>query len=385
MADATDVLVSVLRNDAAPPLPRQDDLRSWEHLLVRARDEGLCGMLLRWLTDYGCGAPGDVLRQLTVEKDHVAATNRLLMRHIERLSGEFAREGVDLIVLKGGALVLDLYDDAGLRPMCDVDLLVRRDSAVGTDRLLRRLGYARGRGLVRDDFYPLYYYEAEYLWQGCGPVRLDVHVRPWRPMRYDGMVDDGLFWESPKRVGLGQSVVAIPRDEHMLVHLLCHAAFHGAERLLWLVDIHRLATERHEVIDWPAALHLLRDCRLAYAAGFALKRVEAVLGSCVPAGFRDGLKESAVSWKDRLALWQAPRDCHAPLMHTLVDVLCTDGWSRRLGYVSAVLLPNSTHMGDTYEARHPGWLLCAHARRALTGLGKLLRPAGLQKDAARIG
>ena len=67
------------------------------------------------------------------------------------------------------------------------------------------------------------------------------------------------MWESRRSVRLGGSSVAIPCRSDMLIHLMCHAAFHGGSRLLWLWDIHRLATRCMEEPDWDRVVRRRYD------------------------------------------------------------------------------------------------------------------------------
>ena len=48
----------------------------------------------------------------------------LLLRKLKDVLSSLADRGVEVIVLKGAALVTTLYPDLGLRPMRDIDLLI---------------------------------------------------------------------------------------------------------------------------------------------------------------------------------------------------------------------------------------------------------------------
>ncbi len=52
-----------------------------------------------------------------------------------------AQEGIQVILLKGAALAIELYGNAAFRPMVDLDLLVRPDELSPARRVLDRLGY----------------------------------------------------------------------------------------------------------------------------------------------------------------------------------------------------------------------------------------------------
>lgn len=379
MHDPRTTLISMLRGAGARAAPARGEARAWEHLLIHARDEGVCGLLIEAIRRDGVAVPPDVAAKLRAQVEHIAEANRSGLGHLMRVAGAFHEEGVNLMALKGAALVLGCYRDPGLRPMCDIDVLIRPEAADRADRLLERLGYRRGKHLVRKDFYPRFHYEAEYLGGMPEPVRFDVHVRPWRPLRYARLVPVDAFWKRASTAAALHTThtghnVTVPGDAEMFIHLLCHAAFHGATRLLWLLDVQRFAATRGRGLDWTRFVSLLRAWRLVHAARFALDRVESTLGRFVPDEVRDELAAERVSWRDRLALWQSPRDADSPWMHTLVDGVCTDGLAFRMGYLRAVLLPDASHLAEGYRSDHRGWVACAHARRASSAVRRLLWP-----------
>ena len=377
----SEILASLLSKPSRGVLPPLGDAKTWEHILTGAREQGLCGLLLEALGHRQADVPRSVIDGLATERARIASLNSHFLNGLERIAEAFERAGVDVMVLKGAALLLCLYDHPGLRPMCDVDLLIRPADADRAERLLGTLGYHRGRSLLSENFYPRYHYEAEYLGAGPHAIRLDVHVRPWRPLRYRQTVPEDAMWDGRRSVQVGGSRVSIPGPSDMLVHLMCHAAFHGGTRLLWLLDIHRFTGRCVDESDWDRAVRRLGAWKLGHAARFALDRVESVIGPCVPERARRALWSQRACWRDRLVLRQSPRDRASPWLATLVDVLCTPGWRLRIGYLRAVLFPDPAHLGERYSGRHPGWRWCARGTRAVSalvrGVGSVVRPANL--------
>ena len=97
----------------------------------------------------------------------LAMRNLRMMHTLEWIAAAFDRAGIPLMVLKGAALYLTLYERPDRRAMDDLDLLVK---PVDVDRavvLLEQLGYHRNEVQFREDFFPRYYYEIEYVSWGC--------------------------------------------------------------------------------------------------------------------------------------------------------------------------------------------------------------------------
>jgi hypothetical protein len=303
-----------------------------------------------------------------------SAFNVCAMHLLERVARRFAAAGVPLMVLKGAALHLTLYQKPEQRPMGDLDLLVRVEDAQRACALLAELGGQPGEPLVREDFFPRFYYEREYSIGEITPVKIDLHVRPFRPLRYARLVPDDALWRRARRVPIGGSAVHVPGVEEMLIHLVVHAAVHGSARKMWLRDIKRWADAHRGRLDWDRFCELVDGWRLGWPALQGLVAAARESGAICPAGVLERLRRSRVSWRDRLALWHAPRDTERPAVHVLVNAACTPGLWFTLNYLWAVLIPGAAHMRDWYGRRHVGWLLSAHVLRLIWPLVKYARP-----------
>jgi hypothetical protein len=333
-------------------------------MVERAREDGVAGLLWEGLCDSESGAPDDAMEVLHGEAGHVRAVNEDRLERLGRVLDGLRSMGVPVMTLKGAALARELYGDVGLRPMCDVDLLIRGCDAGRMDRAMDRLGYERGRVFLTRDFYPKYHYEADYgARDGLGP-RLDVHVRPWRPLRCAGTVPAAAMWEDCRETRIGGTTALAPGREDMLLHLACHTAFHGAGRLLWLAEMDRYVWRFGGELDWDKLVGRALRWSVGYAAWLALDRVERLFGGVAPAEVLGKLRRSG-RWRDRLTVWQAPRDRRHPVARTMVDMVVTPGLGFRLGYLKAVLLPEDGHLRPAGAREPGGGRSGALARRAL--------------------
>jgi len=297
---------------------------------------------------------------------HPARFRNLRMMHLlERIAGKFNELEIPVMALKGAALNLTVYDRPEQRPMADLDLMVRVEDLEGACASLEGLGGLRGQSPFRDDFFPRFHYELEYNVGTVYPVKVDLHVRPFRPLRYAQLVPPSAFWERAEAVTIGSASILIPFVEDMIIHLAVHAAVHGAPRRMWLEDI-KLWVEYHRTqINWTRFLSAVEAWRLALPVHNALNWVDDEFGSLFPQDVSARLERTSVNWRDRLALRQAPRDAGHPGSHIAVNALCTPGTRFALSYLLAVVFPDRVHMADWYCGRHRGWLLCAHIMRWL--------------------
>ena len=343
----------------------------WPPVVQQACNTWLGGLLLEAIERHRWPVPLPQMQQLRWQARQIHQNNLRMRRRLAPIVRAFRDRGVDTLLLKGAALNLTLYDHPGLRAMGDADVMVRPEHVPQAQAVLAELRCRKGRDQVREDFFPKYYYEIEYTTEQPWPLRIDLHARLLRPLRYVRTVPDAAIWHDAQPTRLEGSEVLIPSPENMLVHLASHAAGHGGRPLRWLYDIKRFIDLEQVSIDWDAVISRAHDWRLSLPVRVGLQRVEETFGPTIPSEAMEALHRARVSVADRLTLWHAPRDAKHPIGHVLVNLLCTPGLWYRAGYLAAVLVPGRRHMGSVYRRRHSGWLTCAHLHRWARAL---LRP-----------
>ncbi len=370
------ILRAGLLGEGPPPELAVD---RWHELSLEAVGQGLGGLFAKAASDLHVKLPAETATLLRAAGHQTAACNMHMESRLDVVARAFNDARLDLLAIKGVVLAKQAYKRRDLRPMVDVDLLLRYADAKAACRVFENIRCRRGEDLVRSDFFPRFYSEVEYFTDEPHPVKFDVHVRPFRPLRYATTVPDGAFWEDAERMGTGRGWVYVPSAERMLIHVLCHAACHGASRLLWLLDAKMLSVGATD-INWGLFLELVRRWRLGWPVLQAWSRAEELFGSVGPRRIRDELERGRTTWRDRLVVWQAPRDADHPASKVIVDILTGAGIRSRLYYLAAVAFPQRTHMSTVYAGRHRGWLAVAHlwrvVRLPLRWLGRLASAGG---------
>ncbi|MHC4217797.1 MAG: nucleotidyltransferase family protein [Planctomycetota bacterium] len=306
-----------------------------------------------------------------------ALRNIRMMHLLDRIACAFNEADVPLMALKGAALNLALYEGPDERPMTDLDLLVRPADVRIAQAAIEQAGCLRSDIVFREDFFPKYYYEIEYTAGTVDPVLIDLHVRPFRVLRYSRLVPDEALWEDAEAVNTGSATVLIPSADDMLIHLAGHSAIHANCRKLWLRDIARWVEVRGDEIDWDCFLAKVSDWHLARPVRSAMDAAEREVGEILPPHVRTQLAAMPDNWRDRLALWHAPRDGDHLTRSFMVNLLTTPGSRFKLGYVRDVLVPDREYM-DGWRSRNdcssPGW---SHVRRCVAPIVRRLpRPGG---------
>src|SRR5678810_1259298 len=85
--------------------------------------------------------PEPLITKLKDEYFYTWSQNKFCLRGIAGLIDEFNKAGIRNMLLKGSALAILYYEDVGLRPMKDIDLMVHPDQVERAMQLLRKLGW----------------------------------------------------------------------------------------------------------------------------------------------------------------------------------------------------------------------------------------------------
>jgi hypothetical protein len=303
------------------------------------------------------------MQQLRWQALQIRRNNQHLLQALGGIAGAFREARVPVLLLKGAGLNLTLYEKADTRPMSDLDVMVRPDDLSRATAALASMGMQPGPDFVHRDYFPRFHYAMEFRSPEPESVRVDLHVRPFRPLRYGQTVQPGVFWENARAVEVEGAPLHVPSDAEQFVHLATHSACHGHSRLIWLYDLCRLVDASGPNLDWDRIEHLARSLHLVLPVRQALAELEARWGPMAPDEIRNALEQEPVGWRDRLCLAQTPHDAARPIRHVTVNLICTGGVRFRLGYLRRLLLPDAAHMRQVYHRRHRGWILLAHLRR----------------------
>lgn len=351
------------------------ELADWHAFAQYAQRRGLAGLILQGINRHGLSISKEIRVALSASATRVAAENLHMLHETERIVRAFDDRGVPVMLLKGAALQLGVYPTTDLRPMSDIDLLVHEHDAGQALHILDELGCRRGFSLLRDDFFPKFHYEVEVIVPSVRPVRIDLHARPFRPLRFSRIIRDDAFWTGALHAPIGTTTALIPRPETNFIHLAAHAAFHGFSRLIWLYDIHRFVETSGAQMDWNLVAANCHEWRLTLPVRQAVKRVSDTLETFIPDYFFQKLLKQKVGLTDRWTLRQAPRDAASPISHVICNFFCTPGWRHRLSYLLALLTPDRAHLGEVYHGRHFGWPIVAHGCRMARAIGRVLSTA----------
>ena len=203
--------------------------------------------------------------------------NQIRFRDLEVTLGEFHKQELDVMLLKGTALAADHYQDIGVRPMEDADILVRTSAAREALELVGKAGWR-----------PEYWSTAvnvAYL-HGIGLVdtdgqRLDLHWHALEECCWPSA--DHEFWEHSVATTIGTTPVRTLSPAHLLLHVLVHGVrWNRVPSLRWVADCVTLINSPSGAIEWASLVHDSIARQVALSVYHGLEYLKQELEAPVP-------------------------------------------------------------------------------------------------------
>lgn len=269
----------------------------WAYVLRAADRQGITPLMHACLQSSGLPAPPTVIADLhaTYWQNHFR--NRALMAELARILHAAADAGVDAMPLKGAVLAPLYYPAIALRPLSDLDFMIRPGDVERFAIILRGLGYQEEFGrptldprmahpLLREWIFVrhtpeitlLVEYRVESLDPALGTLLACDPALVARLLRHaDGM------WRRARRGTFDGAPLWRSAPEDLLIHVASHLATrHAGYRLLWLHDLCRITAAYTDDFDWPFVAKEARSLRLQASVFAALEAAHDWLDAPIP-------------------------------------------------------------------------------------------------------
>jgi hypothetical protein len=188
--------------------------------------------------------------------------------------------GIDAILLKGLFLAKTLYQNVALRPVGDIDLLIRYRDIRPVDALLRQLGFGLAPGSLPLTYYLKVHFHVTYLNPSKpGSIPLEIHWGVQDDFNIPKINADEMWSRArPWTIGSCETLALHPED--LIIYLCYHADKHtcfsryvddwaevgpgivlantASAELLWYADIRRFIHRCAGGLDWS---RLTDTCR----------------------------------------------------------------------------------------------------------------------------
>lgn len=113
----------------------------WQAWINQIELHGLSGFANKHILEYGLPVPEQLNAPLKALKMRHHSAAKARYHALQQIDAVFKEQSIDYLALKGAALMPHLYKEAYLRPMRDMDLLLRRTDLGRAADALRSIGF----------------------------------------------------------------------------------------------------------------------------------------------------------------------------------------------------------------------------------------------------
>ena len=268
------------------------------YLAELAYREDLAPLAYRTLSQANAGTvQGPTLQRLEYMYGLTCRRNALAYLQLAQVLQGLDAEGIDPLVLKGAALATQVYDDPGLRPFADLDILVRNRDLQPAHQVLVDLGYRfnyKGQAIAAPSEADLRYRSArQYFHQDPNYLSIDLY---WQLGRYPYLVETDYqgLWDRASRVELGGVPALVPSPEDEILHLALDftlGVWYGRPELKPLRDIAEIAAKRE--VNWDTLGSRVRRSALDSSLYYSCRLSRELLGADIPSSLFGAIHSEA--------------------------------------------------------------------------------------------
>ncbi len=247
--------------------------------------------------------------------------NHRLFHDVGPAIAALEKAGIKTLLLKGAPLVLTYYENHGMRPMSDVDVVVPYEHARRAIDLLEGLGWRGNHTSSTVDL--LYSHAIQFVNDGEGEFDLHWHVL------FEASTEGAnrAFWDAAQDFDFQGTPTRQLDPTGMLLHIVLHGVRWNPEPpIRWIPDALAVITAAGDQIDWQRAMSFVRDHKLTCRLALALDYLVAKHAVAIPATVFDELKASKPGLMERVDSAATLRDLGEGRAWANAAVVLADYW-----------------------------------------------------------
>ena len=245
------------------------------------------------------GSDDPMLPRLKGVHRHWWYTNQMVLHRVVPSLRALSQSNIDVMALKGVPLGLRYYRDLGMRPMLDVDVLVRHTQIEAAFDVLAGLGWRLK--------YPDHlertlrvHHSANLLHHDGGQLDLHWISSPLFRVRGDTEATDDAIWCQSEVLEIDDLVVRMPSAADLVLHVIAHGCWVSSNaNVRWAADAATVIAGIGADFDWERVVEQARARHLVLGVRDAFTYLRAVLDVPVPDAVLDELHAETISPRER--------------------------------------------------------------------------------------
>ncbi len=274
-------------------------LKSWQKWkeedldLIDAGSLRLIPLLYQNLLNHNVKDP--ILSRYKGVYRHYWARNRLLIASIIPIIQALNKEGIEVLIFKGLGLILSLELDAALRPMDDIDILIKPEDFSKALSIIKKLGWKPKDGID----YKLHEFTNEVSFRNDKGKFIDVHLHSLMYCKWG--IHENEFWKRSKVKNLNGVSVRVIDDTDNLIHIIVHGlGWNSISPIRWISDSMLIFENTSHNIEWDYLIEQSKRLHVVLPMLKGLSYLKKEFNASIPEYVISNLKSYKVSFWEKL-------------------------------------------------------------------------------------
>jgi len=302
-----------------------------DHLIDVAFKEGMAGLLYRNLTKAGVLESLDHQQSERLESLYYKTVrfNLKLIHDLKEVLKPVNRKNIQVVLIQGIALLGQIYNDIGLRPLTDIDLWVLDRGYPGLVDVLMSQGYQRDR------LYPNTFRKGSTIFDISTHLLWADRIRSRTLLMTKGQ--EHIYRDTQSILFEGREALSLSRYDQVL-YLGLHALKHSASRLIWLVDINSWIADWRGS-DWEALISRAQELGQEKTIAYICFLLQRLFDFHILPEARRLLEKERLSLLEKAVLRQRVKGDSLPVWAPLILFSSAKGSRKRFSYILENLFP----------------------------------------------
>jgi hypothetical protein len=264
----------------------------WSIIKRYARQLGVSPLLFKHLSKKGNARNVPDETMLSLRKSYVNHLGRSfkLNKEIEDILSIMNRSNIPVVLLKGAFLAKHIYGDIALRPMGDIDILVREGDSEIVQERLTEIGFKKSTSYHASNFHEnLLNKEAGHLTPMYKPKAcpVEIHFNTFAGFRYSP-ADMEAVWQTAEIANFNGFQMKCLSPEYQLIHLCLHLYNHAIPvtadiiTFYWFCDIHEVVIHYKDKINWDTFCSITNTLGVITQVGTILSYIKHYWNTPIP-------------------------------------------------------------------------------------------------------
>ena len=231
------------------------------------------------------GIEGTALVRYRSVYRHFWYKNKLYLHRLGGFLERYNQTGAELpLLLKGVPLILNYYSDPGLRPMADIDILIREDDLQVAFATLQESGWVAEKQLPDRTTSLWLLAERECHFRNREGMEIDLH---WNLLQESFLGKDEInaCIGRGREVTISAGMALIPDATDLFYHVLSHGVrWNSVHPLRWIPDVKVILERDGGRIEWNRIIDMARRDHLGLRLKRAIQYLSVLgMGNLIPA------------------------------------------------------------------------------------------------------